>query len=106
MSKAQTFLSKETELNKSLEELQKELKKLQENKVIEARKAAEKIIADFGLEVSDVFDLKSKKATKKTINTAPKYKLNEKEWSGRGARPKWVVEYIDNGGDLKDIETA
>lgn len=27
-------------------------------------------------------------------------------WTGRGRKPKWVEEYLANGGDLKDLYTA
>lgn len=32
---------------------------------------------------------------------APKYRLGDSTWSGRGKSPKWMVEYLKSGG-LKD----
>ena len=32
---------------------------------------------------------------------------NDKQtWTGHGKRPGWVVEFLNNGGDLKSIESS
>lgn len=35
---------------------------------------------------------------------APKYKLNEKTWTGRGRPPVWLVEFEANGGKRETLE--
>lgn len=34
---------------------------------------------------------------------APKYKLGELSWTGRGRQPKWVADHISKGGKLEDL---
>ncbi len=36
---------------------------------------------------------------------APKYQsqAGDKTWSGRGRKPLWVQEHLDNGGNLEDL---
>lgn len=32
-----------------------------------------------------------------------KYRLNEQTWSGRGRKPKWVEDYLTQGGKLEEL---
>lgn len=34
----------------------------------------------------------------------PRYSLHGNAWTGRGRKPAWVLDYLEAGGDLKDIE--
>lgn len=51
-------------------------------------------------------------AVSKTHSTNPlagipvpaKYKLHDLTWSGRGRQPKFVMDYIEQGGKLEDLE--
>ncbi len=35
---------------------------------------------------------------------APKYRLGDHSWTGRGRQPKWVEDYIHSGKNLNDIK--
>ena len=68
------------------------------------RDAAEQImkLAEMaGLDVS----IEGLKVAKKQF-VAAKYKnpSNDSTWTGRGRKPNWVVEYLNAGGVLADIE--
>lgn len=32
-----------------------------------------------------------------------KYRLGENHWAGRGAEPKWLREYVANGGNREEL---
>jgi len=58
-----------------------------------------------GFDMADLFGNGSKVAKeKKTV--APKYRNPanaEQTWTGRGRKPKWVVEELATGGNLDDF---
>ena len=93
----------------------KELKDLQEKVAValfdfEQRKKAETLAELQALALSKGFSLdellgetKPKKAKAPIV---PKYADPENPdntWSGRGRKPKWLVEALQNGADMKDL---
>jgi len=75
---------------------------------IEERKISDKnelietlstLAAESGFSINELFGKKAKK-------TAPiKYRNDEnKTWTGRGRKPKWVLEYLESGRNIDDIE--
>jgi DNA-binding protein H-NS len=57
----------------------------------------------WGLSFDDVAAMQKKR--KRAIRTpaVPKYRSPEgREWSGKGARPKWIREYEEAGGNRED----
>lgn len=55
------------------------------------------------LDQIDAFPGRSKPPT--AINrAAPRYALNGDTWTGRGRKPVWVLDYLEAGGQLPDIE--
>lgn len=94
-------LSKE-DLKKLQKDVEKALKSYDERRKQEAKAAAEAAIKEFGFSLSDLTTDKVQK-TKST----PKYrKPGEPDvtWTGKGRKPKWVVEHLDNGGKIEDLE--
>lgn len=72
----------------------------------EAEKADKKLMIlelmkEQGLSVTDLFD--GEKPTKPRKSSAAKYQLNDKSWSGQGRQPKWITEFIENGGDIETL---
>lgn len=58
-----------------------------------------------GFEMDDLFGAGSK-ATKEKKAVAPKYRNPadaSQTWTGRGRKPKWVVEELATGGTLDDF---
>lgn len=58
---------------------------------------------ELGLKVSKTSLKPADVFAKEKLPVAPKYKLNDKTWSGRGRPPVWLVEYERQGGSRKDI---
>ncbi len=94
--------------NATIEEIQTAIDKLNaaltEKQNFVKRDAAEQIMklaAMAGLDVS----IEGLKVAKKH-SVAAKYKnpSNDSTWTGRGRKPNWVVEYVNAGGILADIE--
>lgn len=63
------------------------------------------VMADYEITVEDL--QKRAKASKKDgaerAPVAPKYALDDKTWTGRGKRPKWVDEAVAAGYSLEDL---
>ena len=58
-----------------------------------------------GFEISDLFG-DSPKAAKERKTVAPKYRNPadaEQTWTGRGRKPKWIVEALASGGTMDDF---
>lgn len=85
---------------------------------LELREHAEKIaavaeinaIADrVGLivSISDVNFLKRKAGAKVGAKAKMKYRnpVTGEEWSGRGLKPKWIIDFIAEGKDIQDYLT-
>ena len=67
--------------------------------VIEEVKAK---VKSYGLTMKDL-GLSDKPHTKATQAVAVKYRHGDYSWTGRGRQPKWVVDYIAQGGTLEDL---
>ncbi|MFQ1018114.1 H-NS family nucleoid-associated regulatory protein [Gilliamella sp. BG7] len=95
----------------SIEEIDKKIIQLEEERKKKEEQA--NFIKDMldqakqrGIKIEDIkealLDIKSNKISK------IRYRLiingEEKEYSGRGKKPKWVIDYLNSGGNLKDIE--
>lgn len=48
-------------------------------------------------------DAKGDQTTTEKKPVPVKYKLGTNTWSGRGMKPKWFAEYLENGGKKEDI---
>ena len=56
-----------------------------------------------GLSFDDVAAMQKKKKRVTIALSTPKYRSPEgKEWTGKGARPKWLKEYEEGGGNRDD----
>lgn len=70
----------------------------------EARKAAEKAVAEYGFTLDEVTGEGSKKA--KSVSPA-KYQNPEnpaQTWTGRGRKPAWFTAAIAAGKNIEDLE--
>ncbi|MBV7408011.1 H-NS family nucleoid-associated regulatory protein [Maritimibacter sp. DP1N21-5] len=99
------------ELEKLRADVDKALEKVGDEEKRAALEAAQKAAKAFGYSLADLADVKAprKPASKKAdgrSKVAPKFRHPENgdvTWTGRGRQPKWVVEYLANGGSLDDI---
>ena len=75
-----------------------------------AESAKVKVIAEarekfdqLGLTFAEVAEQQQKRKRVTRNPTTPKYRSPDgKEWSGRGATPKWIREHEESGGERKD----
>ncbi|MBY6117483.1 H-NS histone family protein [Mameliella alba] len=90
------------ELKRLEKDVAKAIKTFEARKKNEARAAAEAMLRDMGFTLSEIVE--DVKASKKV--SAPKYQHPEnpeKTWTGRGRKPNWFVEALDNGKTEEDL---
>jgi DNA-binding protein H-NS len=101
------------ELTKLKKDVEKALTTAQERERRDALKAAEKAAAEFGYSLGELSGSAKPKAAKKSPKKKPKAKAKakyrnpanaEQTWSGRGRKPLWINEALNNGADITDLE--
>lgn len=73
----------------------------------EALKAAEMAAAEFGFSLDELSGGGKGRGVAKATKSPAKYKNPanpEETWTGRGRKPRWVHEALDNGADITDLE--
>jgi len=92
------------ELQEQAEALQEEIRQRQKAEVANARVQIREIAARHGLEVTIRMKGREEPAEGREPARA-KYRNPDTgdSWSGRGRKPKWLVEALDNGGKLEDF---
>lgn len=96
--------------DKALKQLEKDIAAEHRRREKTRRKEAEQelkaVASKYGFSVSELVG--SKKASDKAVARG-KYKNPEnpnQTWSGRGRRPRWINEWIENGGDIEDLRVS
>jgi len=91
------------ELKTILAKIPKEIERRQMDEKANLIKELEEKAAALGFSLAELVGQNSKK--KKAV-VAIKYrhpKNAELTWSGRGRQPRWVVEFVSNGGSLEQL---
>ncbi|WP_238446949.1 H-NS histone family protein [Azohydromonas australica] len=96
------------DLLKQREELERQIKQLQENSRAEAVNTIKELMAQNNLTIEDLSSSSrsgKKESGGKTGTVAPKYRdpASGKTWTGRGLKPKWVTEALESGKTLDDL---
>jgi DNA-binding protein H-NS len=97
------------DLLKQREELERQIKQLQENSRAEAINTIKELMAQNNLTIEDLSTSgrggKKGESGGKTGTVAPKYRdpASGKTWTGRGLKPKWVSEALESGKTLDDL---
>ena len=97
------------ELEKLLEDVKKALVNAQQRDRREALKAAEKAAAEYGFSLGDLNEdgtTKGRKGRSTGTKSAPQYANPEdpsQTWTGKGRRPKWIVEAEEAGRPISDF---
>lgn len=71
----------------------------------DARKAAEKAVAEFGFTLDEIFGVTG--GRKRKSASPAKYRNpdnHEETWSGRGRKPGWLNAAVAAGVDISDLE--
>lgn len=91
------------ELKKLRRDVDKAIESYEERSRREAMKEVERIAKEHGISVGELIG--SKSSRKKSAPT-PKYRHPESPeltWSGRGRKPGWLKEQLDQGKSLDDL---
>lgn len=98
------------ELNALLARIDEILEARAKDAILKGRQSiadhAAAVAADIGV---DVKELMGSKTARNANPVAAKYSnpVDPTEtWSGRGRRPKWVLDHVEAGGDLGDLAIA
>ncbi len=94
---------KRKELEQLRADIDKELKKAATRDLKEARDKAAKIAADLGFTLEELAGKPAGRKTRQTGKAPAKYRNPNdptQTWSGRGRRPKWIVDAQAKGQSL------
>ena len=98
------------DLLKQREDLERQIKQLQESSRSEAINTIKELMAQNNLSIEDLQSNsrgggKKGESGGKTGTVAPKYRdpASGKTWTGRGLKPKWVTEALESGKTLDDL---
>lgn len=90
------------ELRDIRNKLDKAISTYEDRRKREALAAAETAAREFGFSLADLAEAKANRS-----KVAPKYANPadpEATWTGRGRKPRWVVDALDAGRKLEDLE--
>jgi DNA-binding protein H-NS len=94
-------------------DIEKAVKERQQGDVKQAREQILKIAQDLGVSVDELLAGNAGKPGKAKggsgFKVAAQYQNpadKSQRWSGRGRKPQWVLNMIENGGTLQDLKIA
>ncbi|MEQ9447402.1 MAG: H-NS histone family protein [Rhodospirillaceae bacterium] len=89
------------ELKKLIADAQKALKSVDQRRRAEAKRAAESAAKEFGFSLDEVMEAgpKGSKGAPRFANPADP----SQTWTGRGRKPNWVIEALDQGKSMDDL---
>lgn len=93
-----------TELKKLQKDVDKAINEYQDRRLSEARAKLEAEARAMGFSLAELLDGK-KKAT--AAKSPPRYRHPEDAsvtWTGRGRKPAWVIEHIEAGKPMEELE--
>lgn len=94
------------ELKNLLEQIPAEIKRREKEEKAKLRKDIEALVLSRGFSLDDFIGESSSKEQKEKKSVAIKYRHPQDEslsWTGRGRQPRWIVEYLANGGMLEQL---
>lgn len=93
------------ELEAHLEDVKKAIKSAYERDRTEARKAAEKAVAEYGFSLDEVSGGGSGKKSKASLASAKYQNPSDKSqtWTGKGRQPNWYRDMIAKGVSPDDL---
>ncbi|MDT1062779.1 H-NS histone family protein [Paracoccus sp. CPCC 101403] len=90
------------ELRDLRNKVEKAISTFEDRRKREAIAAVENAAREFGFSLADLADAKQNRS-----KVAPKYANPadpQATWTGRGRKPRWVIEALDAGRKLEDLE--
>ena len=95
-----------TELNQLLSDIPKEITRREKGEKARIRKELEALAAKSGYSLEELLADGGEKVKRVGKPVASKYRHPEEHsltWSGRGRQPKWVAEFLANGGKIESL---
>ncbi len=89
------------QLSEMVPVIHKLIKKKEKTEKEAVRQQMAILAAESGFSIDEILG-KGKNTVKRIVKAKYKNPDNDQTWSGRGRKPKWVVAYVENGGDLND----
>jgi len=93
-----------SELIRIEKEIPKVIAKLKKAEKKALKKKIAALAAESGFDLKELLDNNSPVNRRKKV--PPKYQNpnnNTQTWTGRGRKPKWIEEHLNNGGSLDDL---
>jgi DNA-binding protein H-NS len=94
------------ELKALLNEIPKEIQRREKDEKVRVRKELEALAAKHGFSLDELLGQATNKVPKASKPVATKYRHPTDmslAWSGRGRQPRWVVEFLAQGGTLDQL---
>ncbi len=89
-------------------DIQSEMSRKKQEQKREVVAKVKALLADHGMTLDDLPGRSAAKPAKATKGTVPPKYRNPKDssqtWTGRGRKPRWVAEHLDNGGKIEALE--
>lgn len=98
-----------TELSQLLAAIPAEIQKREKEEKAKALKELEAFAADRGFSLDELLSSTPVKAKKEKGTVAVKYRHPKQAnltWTGRGRQPKWIGEFLSQGGSLPELTVS
>lgn len=98
-----------TELKHLLATIPAEIKKREKEDKAKALKELEAFAAERGFSLDELLSNTPIKAKKEKGTVAVKYRHPKQAnltWTGRGRQPKWIAEFLSQGGSLPELTVS
>lgn len=95
-----------TELSQLLASIPAEIQKREKEEKAKAIKELEAFAAERGFSLDELLSSTPVKAKKEKGTIAIKYRHPKQAnltWTGRGRQPKWIAEFLSQGGSLPEL---
>lgn len=98
-------MDKIQQIQEQIAALQKEADQLIAQQRAEVIDAIKSQIKTYGLTAKDL-GLLERPSSRVGMVVPVKYRLNDDTWTGRGRKPKWLEDYLSQGGNLETLRVA
>lgn len=98
-------MDKIQKIQEQIAALQKEADQLIAQQRAEVIDAIKSQIKTYGLTAKDL-GLLERLSSRAGMVVPVKYRLNDDTWTGRGRKPKWLEDYLSQGGNLETLRVA
>ena len=95
-------MDKIQKIQEQIAALQKEADQLIAQQRAEVIDAIKSQIKTYGLMAKDL-GLLERPSSRVGMVVPVKYRLNDDTWTGRGRKPKWLEDYLSQGGNLETL---